>query len=238
MVSLEAMNLYIGLIHLCLLIIFESLRYYLQHVNLDTAVAKNDLILWNWCGKFIYVKKPLKRNYLKFTVFFCLVQACLYHQPEASSKKLSPSLQNKFLKKRYLLIRSGGPKYLRKTFSTFSKPCAIQNVKVGKNHTLILSVGVFANDWWKSEARVSKNRSRTLPRWHPVRAIVRRSSWSTSGQEAAILAARISSGTKRWSRMSKYIGHSRRCHFLRLGHSFGRPVHAANCTHTYNISLI
>lgn len=95
--------------------------------------------------------------------------------------------------------------------------------------TLIFGVGILADHRRKGEARMSKNRSRTLSRWHPVGTIVRRASGAASGKEAAILAASISSRAKRGTGVSKHVWYSWWCYFLRLSHGFGRPAHTANC---------
>lgn len=95
--------------------------------------------------------------------------------------------------------------------------------------TLIFGVGIFADHRRKGEARMGKNRSRTFSRWHPVGTIVRRTSGAASREEAAILAASISSRAKRGARVSKHVWYSRWCYFLRLSHGFGRPAHTANC---------
>lgn len=107
-----------------------------------------------------------------------------------------------------------------------------------QHHTLILGMGIFANNWWKGKPRMGKNRSRTFPRWHTVRTFVNCSAWSTSGQETTIFTACVSSRTKGRARMSKYIGYSWWCHFLRLGHSFGWPIHAANCAQIHFVSSL
>lgn len=97
------------------------------------------------------------------------------------------------------------------------------------SRTLIFGVGIFADHRREGEARMGKNRSRTFSRWHPVGTIVRRTSGATSREEAAILAASISSRAKRGARVSKHVWYSRWCYFLRLSHGFGWPAHTANC---------
>lgn len=106
------------------------------------------------------------------------------------------------------------------------------HIRSSVTRTLIFGVGVLANDRREGKARMGKNRSRTFSRWHPVGTIVRRTSGATSGEEAAILAASISSRAKRGTRVSKHVWYSRWCYFLRLGHGFGRPAHTANCNIT------
>lgn len=95
--------------------------------------------------------------------------------------------------------------------------------------TLIFGMGILADHRRKGKARMGKNRSRTFSRWHPVGTIVRRAPGAASGEEAAILAASISSRAKRGTRVSKHVWYSWWCYFLRLSHGFGRPAHTANC---------
>lgn len=95
--------------------------------------------------------------------------------------------------------------------------------------TLIFGMGILADHRRKGKARMGKNRPRTFSRWHPVGTIVRRAPGAASGEEAAILAASISSRAKRGTGVSKHVWYSWWCYFLRLSHGFGRPAHTANC---------
>lgn len=104
-----------------------------------------------------------------------------------------------------------------------------RSIRSSITRTLVFGVGVFADNRREGEARMGKNRSRTFSRWHPVGTIVRRTSGAASGEEAAILAASISSRAKRGTRVSKHVWYSWWRYFLRLGHGFGRPAHTANC---------
>lgn len=127
---------------------------------------------------------------------------------------------------RHSMLHSNAARYRHDKESIYN---IARSIRSSITRTLVFGVGVFADDRWEGEARMGKNRSRTFSRWHPVRTIVRRTSGAASGEEAAILAASISSRAKRGTRVSKHVWYSRWRYFLRLGHGFGRPAHTANC---------